>query len=234
MFFRKKSNNYRLELLSLHIPKTAGTSFRNILKEVYGEDAVVRWDINNRGVVRLNESIYSDKELPNARVLHGHYVYSDLKKMFDFDENSIHRITWLRHPVKRVISNYFYLESRLHEILKEEQRNLNILSKMQRSLVEYARDEKNRNRQYKFLEGISLGEFDFVGIQEDFELDLKEIALVLNWDKIPKLLYQNKTSAKKKELPKEIIEEIEVLNSLDMELYQNALQMRNKNLSDYV
>jgi len=234
MFFRKKSKNYKLELLSLHIPKTAGTSFRNILKEVYGEDAVVRWDINNRGVVRLNESIYSDKELPNARVLHGHYVYSDLKKMFDFDENSVHRITWLRHPVKRVISNYFYLESRLHEILKEEQRNLNILSKMQRSLLEYARDEKNRNRQYKFLDGISLTEFDFVGIQEDFEADLREIANILNWGKYPMPLYQNKTSRKKNELAEEVIKEIEALNSLDMELYRRALVLRKKNVADYV
>ncbi len=234
MFFKKKPKTYSLEVISLHIPKTAGTSFRNILKEVYGDDAVVRFDINNKGVVRLNEEFYTSGDLPNARVLHGHFAYSDLSSMFEFDEKSVRRITWLRHPVKRVISNYFYLESRLHDILKEEKRNLNILSKMQRSLQEYARDEKNRNRQHKFLNGIALTDFDFVGIQEDFEADLKEIAATLNWEKYPPPLFQNKTPSKKPEISKDLIKEIEELNSLDMELYRNAIQLRKKDLSDYV
>lgn len=226
IFFKKK---YKLELLSLHIPKTAGTSFRNILKVVYGENAVVRFDINNKGVVRLNQEFYTNKNLPQAKVIHGHFTYKDINTQFDLPED-IQKITWLRNPVERVISNYFYLESRLKTLLNEEQNNLNILSKMQRSLIEYARDEINRNRQSKFLSGITLEEFDFVGIQEDFENDLIEISKTLKWKKLPNILHQNKTPVKKNHLDIEIIKEIERLNQNDLELYKNALQLRGKSL----
>tara|TARA_R110002072_G_scaffold41085_3_gene115772 strand:- start:5184 stop:5867 length:684 start_codon:yes stop_codon:yes gene_type:complete len=224
IFFKKK---YKLELLSLHIPKTAGTSFRNILKEVYDENSVVRFDINEKGEMRLNQEIYIKQNLPEARVIHGHFTYKDINTQFDLPED-IQKITWLRNPVERVISNYFYLESRLKTLLNEEQNNLNILSKMQRSLIEYARDDINRNRQSKFLSGITLEEFDFVGIQEDFENDLIEISNTLKWEKLPNILHQNKTPVKKNHLDIEIIKEIELLNQNDMELYKNALHLRGK------
>lgn len=224
MFFKRK---YKLELISLHIPKTAGTSFRNILKEVYGEKGVVRFDINNKRVVRLNQEVYTNKNLPAAKVIHGHFAYKDIKSLFDIPTD-IQKITWLRNPVERVISNYFYLESRLKTLLNEEQNNLNILSKMQRSLLEYASDDINRNRQSGFLSGISLEEFDFVGIQEDFENDLVEISKVLNWEKLPNVLHQNKTPLKKNTVDFETKKEIERLNQDDMELYKKALKLRGK------
>jgi hypothetical protein len=229
MFFFKKKK-YKPELLSLHIPKTAGTSFRNILKSVYGKNAVIRFDINNKGVTLLNEMIYHSDKLPSAKVIHGHFVFKDISERFELPED-IKKITWLRHPVKRVISNYTYLEARLTSFLKEEKRGLNILNKMQRTLLEYARDEMNRNRQHKFLEGIELHQFDFIGITEDFETDLAQAAKILEWPDNPLPLHQNKTPFKKPELPAYILKEIEELNSKDMELYREALRMREKKLT---
>ncbi len=228
-FKKKKENNYNLELLSLHIPKTAGTSFRNILKSVYGEDAVVRLDINNKFITRLNEELYEATEIPNARVLHGHYFFENIQKRFSIPEE-VKIITWLRDPVKRVISNYYYLESRLVEILNEEQKNLNILSKMQRSLMEYARDEVNRNRQSKFLQGATPEDFDFIGIQENFDDDLIEIAKVLNWKSIPVSIHQNKTPTERPKLSLEILEEIKYLNSDDVAIYSEVVRSRGLNL----
>ncbi len=43
-----------LELISLHIPKTAGTSFRSNLVNVYGKKAVARFDIL-KGKIWLDE-----------------------------------------------------------------------------------------------------------------------------------------------------------------------------------
>ena len=148
MFFKSKTP----DVISLHIPKTAGTSFRNILKSIYSEKDVVRFDINERNEVRLNENLYTGKSLPSAKVIHGHFVCETLYDNFQIPDNVL-LITWLRDPVARVISNYFYLEKRLKELLEEKKNNLNILSKMQRTLIEYARAEVNRNRQSKFLKG---------------------------------------------------------------------------------
>ena len=218
------------EIISLHIPKTAGTSFRNILKSVYGDDQVVRFDINEKGIIRMNESIYNKSSLPYVRVIHGHFVYKDLIKIFTLPEN--HKlITWVRDPVKRVISNFYYLESRLKELLDEENNNLNIISKLQKTLIEYSRAEINRNRQSKFLNGCHLEKFDFVGIHEFFEEEVIRLSKVLNWKNVPEILYHNKTQVNRPVITKEILDEIYALNMEDVRLYEEALKIRNNKIN---
>ncbi|HNS13110.1 MAG TPA: sulfotransferase family 2 domain-containing protein [Bacteroidia bacterium] len=228
MFFSKKITP---ELISLHIPKTAGTSFRNILKSVYGEEQVVRLDINGKEDVRLNQILYRETQLPKAKVIHGHFTMELIENKFKLPPD-VKVITWLRDPVKRVVSNYFYLESRLKEILDEENNNLNILSKMQRTLIEYARSENSRNRQTKFVKGRSLEDFDFVGIQEHFESDIGRLSKVLGWKELPNILYHNKTPELKADISNEILDEIYELNKEDTELYNKAIELRNKLMND--
>lgn len=223
MFFSK---TIKPELISIHIPKTAGTSFRNILKSLYGENQVVRFDISMRGVVRLNEKPYSADKLPSARVIHGHFSYEAIKTRFGIPEGCP-VITWLRDPVQRVASNYYYLESRLKDILQEEKHDLHILEKMQRSLIEFANAEINRNRQSKFLKGISLQELAFAGIQENFEIDLRLLSQTLGWKSVPEMLYHNVTAEREeRHIPEDIANEIKALNAEDVKLYEEALNLR--------
>ena len=58
---REKIKN-KVELVSLHIPKTCGTSFRNTLKAVYGIKSVKRLDINNN-LLKIDEKIYVKSSL---------------------------------------------------------------------------------------------------------------------------------------------------------------------------
>jgi hypothetical protein len=226
MLFSNKSSP---ELISLHIPKTAGTSFRNILKNVYGEKEVVRFDIDPNGITMINEIIYEKKSLPDVKVIHGHFVYKSLIDKYTLPKN-YKLITWVRDPVKRVISNFYYLESRLKEILDEEKRNLNILSKMQRSLLEYSRDELNRNRQSKFIAGSNLSDFNFIGIQEFFDDEIIRLSRILEWNKQPEPLHQNKTTTQAQQHSLEILNEIRELNKDDQRLYEEALLIRNKSI----
>ena len=154
-----------LKLISVHIPKSAGTSFRNTLREVYGVDQVARLDINLEDeVIRVNEQLWDKKKLSrDIEVAHCHFSPLLFEKYFRSSPAPF--ITWLRDPVERVISNFYYLEKRLKEELDEEGRGLNILSKMQRTLSEYVADPINQNRISKFLQGRSLDDFAFVGIQ---------------------------------------------------------------------
>ena len=218
------------EIISLHIPKTAGTSFRNILKNVYGDDQVVRFDINEKGIVRINESLYNKTSLPNVKVIHGHFVYNDLIQFFDLPQK--HKlITWVRDPVTRVVSNFYYLESRLKELLDEENNNLNIIHKLQKTLIEYSRSEINRNRQAKFLTGIPLEKFDFIGIHEHFNTEVNRLSKILNWNKEPEILFHNKTPENRPEISAEILDEIYTLNLDDVKLYDEAIKIRNKSIS---
>lgn len=223
------TDSSQLELISIHIPKTAGTSFRNTLIGVYGEKGVVRLDIElQRQDVRLNEHLYSERQLPaGTRVVHGHFSYPLFRQHFDAPA-SLPVITWLRDPVERVISNYFYLSKRLKEELDEERKGLNILNKMQRSLLEYASFEPAQNRMSKFLRGMDLTDFLFVGIQEDYDASLQRLAGLLHWEDYP-VFHYNKTGS---ERPNRVSEKerdiIRSLNQDDIALYERALDELSK------
>lgn len=215
-----------LVLISLHIPKTAGTSFRNLLVEVYGAKAVVRFDIIN-GKIYINEQLFSGTVLPShIKVIHGHFVYSELTEQIKIPDH-VKWVTWLRHPVSRVISNYFYLAEMMHYYMQEEIHQIDIISKMQRTLTEYAGDEKNRNRMSKFLDGISLSEFDFVGLVEHFDEHLQRMSEKLGWHKHIAPVHYNATG-KMREGDKtgdEVKTQIALWNDRDMILYQAACDL---------
>ncbi len=228
MFELFKPSN-KLELVSIHIPKTAGTSFRNTLKSVYGEASVARLDIHiENKKVRLNEKLYNDNHLDyEIKVIHGHFCPDDLNNFIKINRKTLF-ITWLRDPVERVVSNYYYLAKRLTEILDEENNNLNILSKMQRSLIEYASDEISRNRMSKFLSGKELSKMAFVGIQEHYEEDLKQLAQLFNWDNLA--VFKHNVTGSKYEVSESDRAKIAALNELDMAIYNEGLALRAQRL----
>ncbi len=216
-----------IELLSIHIPKTAGTSFRNILKGVYGEQGVVRVDIPIPDEVQnkeLCEVLIPRRLSRKARVLHGHFRYNDIRREYKLDSD-VPVITWLRNPVDRVISNYFYLQKRLREIMKEKERRINILDRMQRSLMEFARLDVSRNRMTRFLDGRPLEEFLFVGLVEHFSEDLADLAGVLEWRDF-EVLHQNSSRVRCSGINEEERAEIRRLNSDDVALYGEAIRIR--------
>lgn len=226
MKFLQRDPPYRhqLQLVSVHIPKTAGTSFRNTLREVYGADKVVRLDITlEHEKIRLDEQEWAGPRLPKkVAVAHGHFSPALFEKYFR--ETEANFITWLRHPVERVLSNYYYLVKRLEEELQEEQKGLNILSKLQRSLEEYASAPLNQNRISKFLAGRQLEDFAFVGIQEHYEQDLQRLAKRLNWPNAPH--FKHNVTGKRYDVSAELRERIADYNQEDMQLYEQGLALR--------
>lgn len=231
-FFRKSEKiKNKIELVSIHIPKTAGTSFRNFLKHVYGEDGAVRLDINitTRRIDIENQEFTGRKIPASIRVIHGHFYYKHLTEQIGLNEGT-HLITWLREPAERVISNYYYLSGRLREELNEEEKGLNILSKMQKSLIEYARNEISRNRIYKFLEGANLKDFCFVGLHEHYNEDMEALAKQMGVSDYQ--IFQHNKTSNKESVPSEVIEEIRKLNSLDYVYYEEAKKQREQRIKE--
>ncbi len=227
MFGKNKSGKIRnnIEYVSMHIPKTAGTSFRNMLKDHFGENNAVRLDIRFE-IKRIDvENIeFTQKKLPsNIRVIHGHFNYTDLSDLFELSDD-VKLITWLRDPVERVVSKYFYLQKRLREELDEEGKGLNILAKMQKSLIEYARAEISRNRMCKFLGSTDLSKFYFVGFYENYNEDMTKIANLLGISNFE--IYKHNITGKKEKVDEAILQEIAELNSKDIALYEQALELR--------
>jgi len=220
---RKKLINFgsklpNIELISIHIPKTAGTSFRNVLESVYGEKMVVRMDINKH---KPPPKQLCEKD----RVIHGHLRVPDLVKIYDININTP-VITWMREPVDRLISNYFYLQKIYRDIISKETSNINFITRMEKSLMEYAHAEKNRMSYY--LKGVCLRDLYFIGIKEYFSEDLADLACMMGWQKYKEYTYNTskELNVNKTYVDKKTREEINKLNSIDVELYKEVLALR--------
>jgi hypothetical protein len=226
LFSKEGKIKNSVELVSLHIPKTAGTSFRNILKDVYGSGSVARLDIRRN--VELNSKVLKSSRLkPGIKVLHGHFNYVKFMDRFDISEGTP-VITWLREPAERVISNYFYLDKILRKELNEEKKDLNILAKMEKTLLEYAATEANRNRMSKFLDGTRLEDFFFIGITAHYEADLAQLAQLLNWRSYS--LHKHNITGRRPEVDEESLHQIRDLNREDYALYEHAIQLREERI----
>jgi hypothetical protein len=143
-------------LLSVHIPKTGGVSFRNMLKEFYGPGFVLSyWDITDAWGRVL-------PEIPkSATCVHGHFVAHELAERFP----SANLITWVRNPVERVVSSYY------HRLRDPDPRNYvsRMIHEQGLGLLEFAELPEARNEMAVFMGRKQPADFAFIGITEYYE-----------------------------------------------------------------
>ncbi|MGK7895088.1 MAG: sulfotransferase family 2 domain-containing protein, partial [Xenococcus sp. (in: cyanobacteria)] len=88
------------KVISIHVPKTAGTTFKKVLRQVYHPEEIF-FDYAHRGDVR-NKMLTNPK--PGVKVIHGHFPANKYDSKFPDSR----KILWLRDPIKRLISLYFF------------------------------------------------------------------------------------------------------------------------------
>lgn len=219
-----------MELISVHVPKTAGVTFRTVLQTVYGK-AAVAFDYGDR-VLDPRSPFQIDPEgwraeaerhatdIPAVtRVVHGHFGGAKYDRTFP----EARKIVWLREPVARLVSHYYYwldLPPTPHSL---HQRLLN----ERLSLLEFARLDGMRNVLSRiFLRDCHLEDFAFVGIQERFSDDLQRLAGLLGWPEGLPVGEENRNAHAgygARTLSRVEREEIAALNAEDAALYQEAL-----------
>lgn len=195
----------------IHIMKTGGTSFRrNILSKLYKGKYVYDHYYKVRGSQRQKrilerkplqyiESKRYPKNYKEADVIFGHFKlekYIHLERPF---------VTFLRDPIERVISSYFYFG--------HYYKNL--------SIFEFAKIYPNH---MTYVLGDDLDKLKFVGILEYFEqsiekfLDLFDLTIETNYSK------KHRVGKTKKSISHKTRSRIEKLNEKDISLYEEALR----------
>ncbi len=149
----------RSVLISVHIPKCGGSSFNAVLEAMYG-DALWR----NYGVAFSRRELRPELIPAGTRCIHGHFRADT----FDgcFDQPAL--ITWLRHPVERVVSSYYYLQR--HPDMAD--RSCRDLHERRLTLRQFADDPWMQNGIAGYVAGRRVSAFDFVGIAERFDESL--------------------------------------------------------------
>ena len=205
-----------IEIISVHVPKTAGSTFDRIIGQAYGGYSKVFHD--------YKPSPDNSKLTADTEVIHGCFPIS--KYLEEYPDAK--KITWLRHPISRVISHYFFFKTLPKSDVAFDMEKITVL--------DFAKTPEMRNHMTKFVEDLKY--FDFVGIQEFLSEDLEELQNDLGWSDI-KLLKANKNKypAYKDEVKKiwsdaKIINDIALFNREDMELYEQALYLRSKRRSE--
>jgi hypothetical protein len=218
----------QIEIISVHVHKTAGGTFGRALKQVYGELQVFSdYQEENLETILAGLSVQ-----PHVRVIHGHFDARKYKGYF----SSAKRIIWLRNPIIQFISGYFFWKSQPEkDVFFSEEHKYMVENNI--GLWEFA-EMKAKNFISPladfYCRDVDLTDFYFVGVQEFFQDDLAELKQMLGWADFKMEVFNQNKYPNYVEHLKEALEDKKLLNKLiamnrrDIELYQTALDMRAK------
>lgn len=200
-------------LLSVHIPKTGGVSFRNMLKDHYGPGFVLRyWEVTDAWGRVL-------PEVPeDAACVHGHYVAHELSDRFP----SADLVTWVRDPVERVVSSYY------HRLRDPDPRTRisRMIHEQGIDLLEFAGLPEIRNEMAWFMGRKRPADFAFVGVTEHFDTAMHLFCLEFGMP-LPQIRRDNWNPAREPggyALLPQVRARIHALNELDAEIYAICLE----------
>lgn len=215
-----------VELISIHIPKTGGSSFYHILQQVYKNQVSISYKRRDiKPLLGENQLTSIIQSAPLIKVVHGHFYYQELKVLHTTSDAKL--ICWLRDPIERVYSNYkFFINGLQNPERNPKQYEIN-KHRINETFLEYASLSENQNRMSKFLAGLSLQQIDFIGFLEDFETDLMALSKLLNWPNIS-IPHLNKLESSNHSRNLNFdYQQIAALNSKDITLYKSAKEIKS-------
>jgi hypothetical protein len=213
--------------IHLHMPKTAGTTLKTVIKKNYNENEII--DLyesfrNHQEVVeKLNSLPLEGVKCVNCHLSYG--IHEHISKPATY-------ISMLRDPIERVISEYFFIRSSPKHNLHHEA--------MKMDLLEFQQEETNRNKQSKIIIGAPLStaitrddfkkakkyikrDFAFIGITELFDESLLLLMRQFGWSSIQYNMENvSRNRPKVLELPEHVIRELKLNNKIDYALYNYA------------
>jgi len=216
-------------LISLHLPKTAGSSFLYSLEGYYGinllhdyADLPINTPVFKRNRNALKMCVLNGvKSYENVECIHGHFL--PLKYLLFRDAKFV---TWMRDPVERLGSHYFYWlrnynplnASLLHKKVIEEKW----------SLERFCLGPELRNVYSQFFWGFPIKRFDFIGITEYYETELEYFSNDFFGTTLQagrRNINLNKKNASYFE-DKNLRTKVEQYHDKDVSLYKRALDIR--------
>jgi sulfotransferase famil protein len=151
-------------IISVHIHKNAGMNFKKHLIKSFDDSLLLSYGrderILERFFTKINVPKYNKSDFDNIAIIHGHF----LTDLFDSLEKDIKYAIFLRDPVERVISNYYFLK-------RNNYKHSHICSMIAEGLglEEYAELNSSQNVQTFFMANKPIEHFHFVGICEEYE-----------------------------------------------------------------
>jgi len=189
----------------VHIPKSGGTTLREIIKGVYKDTYLLdrgSWSKRN-GVIKIN---YNNDKYPKK--YKSYYIIHSHSSMKRYEHLNWKMITLLRHPIKRLISEYSMISHYSPKFFKKYE-----------DIVDFCYKEDRVNFLSK-MSGGDLDKFDFVGITEKYDQSIEMFSKFLGIV-IPTYKKLNVTPVKLN-IDKKYITKLKDINKQDIDLYNLA------------
>ena len=214
-------------IVSLHIPKTGGTSFGAVLQQAYPGGVAFCYRPDNRLTHPLlrdrrrlsDPELLAELEASGIRVIHGH---APAAWFLPNISDPARYWTWLRDPVERVISAYYYLQSRTKRLAGPDGRAPRDRIRG-RTLEQFAARLQHRNLQSRSLAEFDIEQMGFVGITERFEESLAILGLPP-----PDAERTKNVNKARPEVDPEVRALIRRVNDQDAALYERGLELHER------
>lgn len=166
-------------LVSLHMAKTAGTSFAEALRAHFGHALLENYAVlptNRRRGLREWDAIRNGlcERLPaGVRAVHGHFL--PLQYALALRGQPVDFVTWLRDPVERLLSHYHFWRRTAQRATPAQPLRYRVVHE-DWSLERFCLGPELRNYYRQHLWGFAPSRFAFVGITERYASDLARFA----------------------------------------------------------
>lgn len=171
-----------MKIVIVHIPKAAGTSLKKAIENKVGADNVY-FDYNRplakRDLQRKVHCLISSiTAKPRAEALiFGHFLagkYAKFNGAYFKSRKKIAYVTFLRDPLQRAISHFFFWKRTAVEGHRVWER----FTRENWSLERFLLSKEHTNLQAKFLWRFPLNQFDFIGLTEHFDDSVKMLGYI--------------------------------------------------------
>lgn len=229
-------------IISVHTPKCGGTSFRSLLENHYASKLIPDYqdkplnktEQNRIGDVENFKSNFDNKSYDALKdcCIHGHFL--PYKYVSLAGKEGVNFMTWLRDPIERMASHYFFWKRT--EKIGDFESFGNLRKKVcleNWSLEQFCFCKELQNVYTIFFYKFPIEWFAFIGITEFFDTDLKYFASKFLGRKEIAIPYKNVNKSESESYinDSKLIEDLKSFHSEDYALYEYALKRRTERLN---
>jgi hypothetical protein len=159
-----------------------------------------------------------------AMAIQGHILFNPLLRPFLMNRTDVMKVTWVREPVAQVHSRYAFVRQVLLKQAPVDWGRPEFADSIFLDVMASCTHPNVKDPQIQALMGLSLEDFDFVGVTEFFEEDLGQIDSALGHPGLQPVIAN--TSKKPRPLTPEEIAAIRDFHAEDVAIYERALALR--------
>jgi hypothetical protein len=215
-------------LLSIHVPKAAGNSFRESLLRKFGNRALTDYGdwagfnvpeaIERRKAREAEARSHRDELLAKYDVIHGHFIADKYLGLFPSEEF----IAFFRDPYQQAIAHYYFIKRNP----QREHPESKIFHDANMSLLDYLEWDAFRDHQTQFLGSLKIEDLSFVGLSDEYARSLEMFREILGHD-LGEELFENVNDDRNGDyaVDPEVRRAIEKNRAADIELYRRAREL---------